>query len=141
MNGTIFKLGGLVIAANLLSASPAGSVELHYLPPERIQGSVRYLTGGVGPDETAAMRTAEARYPLSLEFIHKARPREYLADVRVTIKNHAGRNALATNSEGPFLLANLPNGRYTVWAEENGKIKVRHVSIRANQHERLTFEW
>lgn len=111
-------------------------------PLEQSQGDVTYLTGGIGSAEAAAMRKAQARYPLSLEFVKRAKPRdEFLANVNVTIENRAGNAALATTSQGPFLLARLPEGKYTVRVEDDGKTKVRHVTLAARKPQHLVFEW
>ena len=42
---------------------------------------------------------------------------------------------------GPFVLARLPSGKYTVTATDEGRTKTRNVVIAANKPERLTFEW
>ena len=128
--------------AGLLTALPAMSMLTSNLPAEKTQGSVTYLSGGIGHEEAVAMRHAESKYPLSLEFIQRAKPKdEFLANVNVTIKGHAGNTALETTSEGPFLLAKLPAGKYTVTAEESGKTKSRQVNVAAQKPLRVVFEW
>lgn len=127
--------------ANLL-AIPAMSMTTTNLPPEKSEGMVSYLTGGIGEDEAAAMKQVESQFPLSLEFVSGGTLRgEYLADVHVTIKDQAGKTALDTVSDGPFLLARLPSGKYTVSAEQNGQTKTRQVVVADNKPQRLTFVW
>jgi hypothetical protein len=88
------------------------------------------------------MRHAEANYPLALEFIAKDDPDNwFLADVRVTIKDGRGHAALDTYSDGPFLLAKLPDGRYTVTAAYDGKSQTRHIIVPARKAERFFFIW
>ncbi len=88
------------------------------------------------------MKRAEAKYPLSLEFVQRAKPRDqFLANVRVTIKDPLGNTTLETVSGGPFLLAKLPDGPYTVTAEKNGKVETRHVIVAAGKPEHLVFAW
>ncbi|HTP48072.1 MAG TPA: carboxypeptidase-like regulatory domain-containing protein [Casimicrobiaceae bacterium] len=112
------------------------------LPPEETHGVVTYRTGGVGGTEAAAMRRAEASYPLSLEFVQRAHPKnEFLAYADVTITDHAGNTLLKTFSDGPFMLAKLPDGRYIVKATENGKTETRQVTIAAGKPEHLVFTW
>ena len=64
------------------AASPAAAQET--------AGNVSYISGGVGEDEAAAMKSAAAGYPLELQFVQKATPRdEFLADVKVRITDRA----------------------------------------------------
>ena len=137
---TCFTLAAFSVAG--LAATPAAAIPASDLPAPKVQGDVTYLTGGVGSDESAAMRKAEAQYPLSLEFVEHARPRdEYLAAIDVTITGPHGGTELKAQSDGPFLLAQLPAGRYTVRAEHDGVAKTRHVSVAGDKPQRLVFEW
>jgi len=131
-----FAAVGIVVAVTAMSASTTA------LPPEQVQGSVSYLSGGIGLDESNAIKQAASQYPLELEFVRKATPKaEYLSDIKVTIKDHAGKTVLETMSNGPFLLAKLPAGQFTVTAEQGGEAKKRVVHIKAQGHERLMFVW
>ncbi|HCE09644.1 MAG TPA: hypothetical protein DEQ40_13800, partial [Oxalobacteraceae bacterium] len=104
-------------AASMFATGSARSMNAADLPHEKVQGPVIYLTGGIGQDEATAMKHEESRYPLALEFVEHAKPKDqYLANVDVTIKDRTGKTALKTISEGPFLFAKLLSGRYTVIA-------------------------
>lgn len=112
------------------------------LPPETVQGQVRYVSGGIGHAEASAFERARDRYPLSLEFALHATPRdEFTADVRVSIRDAHGKVALLTLSQGPFLLARLPAGIYDVKATHRGKTLERHVNVVQDKHAHLTFVW
>ena len=65
----------------------------------------------------------------------------YEAGNKVMIRDHTGKVVLDTQSEGPFLLAKLPPGKYTVEAIDNGKTRKRLVMLKPDQHAHLTFEW
>ena len=135
-------IAAVITAANLLATGPTGAATMSNLPPEATQGAVTYRTGGVGESEAMAMRHAEAKYPLSLEFVQRAYPKdEYLAYADVTIKDHAGNTMLKAMSDGPYLLAKLPNGHYTVMATENGKTETRHIVVAAHKPDHLVFVW
>ena len=130
-----------LVAASALSAA-ALAMPVQNLPPAETQGAVTYRTGGIGQSEAAAMRQAERNYPLSLEFAERAGPKNwFLANVEVTIKDQHGNTVLQTFSDGPFLLAKLPAGRYTVTATDNGASQTRHVTIAKGTPERLFFDW
>jgi hypothetical protein len=133
----------LFSAAALLAsgALPAMSMVAPNLPAERMQGTITYLTGGIGSDESAAMIAARAQYPLALEFVQKAKPRdEYLGAVDVTIEDASGEVLHAT-SDGPFLFARLPAGKYVVRAEDEGRVQTRHVSVTPGKPKHVVFEW
>ena len=127
---------GLVFAVNAIGA-PAG-----HLPATHKQGEVSFLSGGIGQTEAKAMEHAAKRYPLELEFVLKAKPKaEYLASVKVNIKDAHDKVVLDTTAEGPFLLAKMPAGKYTVSAERDGAVQQRHIQIAAREHRRVVFEW
>ncbi|HTS20977.1 MAG TPA: carboxypeptidase regulatory-like domain-containing protein [Casimicrobiaceae bacterium] len=134
-------VAGLAVAG-LVASGPVLALAMSNLPPEETQGSVTYRTGGIGHEEATAMRRAEASYPLSLEFVGRAEPHNwFLANVEFTIKDHRGNVALRTYSDGPIVLARLPDGRYTVTATDDGKSETRRVDIAAGKPERLVFIW
>jgi hypothetical protein len=134
-----------IIAASLLAAGPALGAAMsmmNNLPREMTQGDVTYLSGGVGHDEAAAMRKEAKQFPLSLEFVKRAKPNdEFLADVSVTIKDRDGKTALHTISNGPYLLARLPDGKYSVSVEARGMTKTREIVVAQGQPEHVIFEW
>ena len=124
------------------SALAAGAALATALPQEQSQGPVTFLSGGIGKDEALAMKHAEAKYPLSLVFVEKAKPRdEYLASVAVTIKDGKGNTELQATSEGPYLLAKLPDGKYTVTAEHDGKTERRHIVVASAKPKQVVFAW
>lgn len=116
------------------AASTAGAQET--------QGNVSYISGGVGEDEAAAMKSAAAGYPLELQFVQKATPRdEFLADVKVRITDRARNVVLDAVASGPFLLAKLPAGTYQIEADHVGVVKRQTVDIRPGKHQRSVFVW
>ena len=105
----------------------AGSATLAQMPPMQGQGAARYVCGGIGSDESAALRAAMKSHPLSLLF---ARPDGgYLAEVAVTLKDASGASALSLRADGPVCLIDLPAGNYSVEATSEGVSKRQTVSI------------
>ena len=47
---------------------------------------------------------------------------------------------ISTHAEGPFLLAKLPPGRYTISVEWNGSVKRYAVDLAGGGHQRLVVE-
>jgi len=141
------KTRHIILAGALLAAPPAFAVVAQQdaadrLPPESTQGTVHYVSGGIGRDESMAFRNAEHRYPLALEFAVKAKPRdEYTAGVKVQIRDAKGHTVLDTVSDGPFLLAQLPQGRYEIRATQAGKTLERHADVVDRKPRHVGFVW
>jgi len=128
----------LVLAgtAQLALAMPEG------LPAVQHSGRISYLSGGVGIDESTAIKGELGNYPLVLEFAGKTNAgNDYLADIPVQISDSHGTVVLDTSSRGPFMLVSLPNGRYTVTATYKGNEVRRAVSVVAGAHAHELFIW
>lgn len=100
------------------------------MPPWQGAGSARYVCGGIGSDESSAMRAAMKAHPLALLFARA--DGAYLANVDVTIKGGDANNAaaLAFRASGPVCLVDLPNGRYVIdAAEPGGAAKSQTVTV------------
>ena len=133
------------IRATAFAAAFGAAVPLYAadpLPPEHTRGAVVYRSGGIGAGESAAMQAAAGRYPLEVLFAQRdeSGAAAYEAGARLAIRDAGGKEVLSTVSEGPFLLARLPAGRYTLTAWRNGNAKTRTVTI-GQQHVRVVFEW
>ena len=112
------------------------------MPPLKTQGAVQYVTGGIGEAEYVSMRQAQCKFPLALEFARKAAHHDtYIADVEVSVTDEAGRSVLAVRSDGPYLLAKLPDGEYTVRATYFGHTLERTVKVAAHASARTVFVW
>jgi len=111
-------------------------------PAEQTQNDVRYLTGGIGSDESEAIKSAMKDYSLALIF---ARPQEggaaYLSDVRVVIENDAGKSMLNATADGPYLLVKLPPGTYKVTANASGDMQSKTLQVKAGETTQQRFDW
>jgi hypothetical protein len=130
-------LGG-VLALTAAAAYAAAEV-----PPAQKVGTVEYRVGGIGATEAEAMRRLSSDYPLSLTFIeHAPDGRDlYTADVGVRVMDSDGNTRLDTHAQGPLLLADLPDGHYTVEATLGSDTRRRDVNIRDGKAERVVFTW
>lgn len=133
----------LLLGAGMFASAAAFAASNADLPPEHRLGDVIYRSGGVGAEEVTAMKQVSAQYPLELLFVVKDETghNAYGAGDRVTIRNATGSVVLDTRSEGPFLLARLLPGKYTVEATHNGKSQKRAATVTPDQHTRLIFAW
>ncbi|MBF8178361.1 hypothetical protein [Herminiimonas contaminans] len=103
-------------------------------------GAIRYLSGGIGVDEEVELKSMASCYVLEMVSLIKSGPGDqYTADSRVCIRNKVGKAVLDGISEGPFLLANLPDGSYQVVVSEDGNSKPERVLIKKGTHRRLVF--
>jgi len=131
-----------LLATSLTLALPAYSADVSVLPAEKSQGSVRYRSGGVDLNEAEAFKQTAAKYPLELLFAQKATPRdEYLAGIKVTIRDRSDKTVLDVTSEGPFLLVDLPPGLYRIEADNDGALKRQTVDVQRGKHARVVLLW
>lgn len=102
---------------------------------------VTFITGGIGLCEAQEMRKLAKEYQLELVFVQKTATAEnFLSKIPVEIVDKKGSYVVDTVSKGPFLLAKMPNGRYSVTATFNGESKTQQVSI-TSKHQRVVFVW
>ncbi|MEM5383756.1 carboxypeptidase regulatory-like domain-containing protein [Paraburkholderia phymatum] len=136
------KTGLLAITLVLAQTSNVVFAATPNLPPLQHEGNVAYLSGGVGSDQSAALKDEMHKYPLVLEFAGKTHQgNEYLADIPVHITDMHGATLLKATSHGPFMLASLPDGRYRITVSYEGKTQQRVVDVKPSTHVRTLFLW
>ncbi|MFN7087046.1 MAG: carboxypeptidase-like regulatory domain-containing protein [Burkholderiales bacterium] len=98
--------------------------------PEKVitQGEVSYVSGGIGADSQERLQAIEKQFNLKLVFTLVEG--NYLADVAVTVKDAKGRTVAEHVADGPFFMAKLPAGSYSVAASYEGKSQTRKVTLR-----------
>ena len=148
-------LGGAMAAAMLTMAAASAPVfaqdDTQALPAATTVGNASFVSGGIGVDESEAMKAAAAKYSLELVFSAKSDKNApgasaganaaYTADVKVKITDRAGKTVIDTVSQGPYLLADLPDGAYQVQASADGATKTRKATVKKGSHQRLVFSW
>ncbi len=131
----VMALGTLAVAGVLSTAQAA-------LPAVKHQGSVQYVSGGIGLDESEALKAAATDYPLALTFAAQRDGKgDYVANVAVNIHDAHGKEVLKAEAEGPYMLVKLPAGSYKVSATYNGKAQEREVTVQNSGTARAVFEW
>jgi hypothetical protein len=94
------------------------------------------LSTGVGKVE----RIPNPKFSVLIVFAEKKGP--LLADIRVTVKDSAGKVVVETTSEGPWLFLGLPAGTYKVEAtRRSGEVKTGTVTAPASGQARLAMTW
>ena len=103
---------------------------------------ISYVTGGLAKADADAIEYAARYYPLQLEFLLEEKSkREFLSNVKVWIEDAQDKTVLEVTADGPFLLARLPAGKYTINAARGGEVKSRVVRIVPQRHRRAVFKW
>ena len=116
-----------LLALACMAGAAAGAQAQSAMPHWKGEGAVRYVCGGIGSDESTAMRAAMKDHPLALLFARS--DGAYLADVQVDIKGADGAPSLALRASGPVCLVDLPAGRYTIDAAMAGSAKSQAVTV------------
>lgn len=124
------RIPSLTATAAVLTVSLAAApftAQAQGMPAMQTQGEAKFVCGGIGSDESTAMRAAMKAHPLSLLFARA--DGAYLADVGVTVTDAGGKPALKTSARGPVCLVDLPAGKYTVEADDGGNVKKQTVTV------------
>jgi hypothetical protein len=109
------------------------------MPQEQQQGNASFVSGGVGLDESHALKAAASHWPLAMRFTGPGA--DYLADVHVRISSAKGGDVLTADARGPYMLVRLPAGQYTVHAKYKDNEQTRSVRISGKGHARADFHW
>ena len=109
--------------------------------PEKVstQNGVSFISGGIGMDSEERLKAREKEFNLKLVFTLVEG--NYVADVGVTIKNAAGKTMVEHVADGPFFMAKLPAGAYSVTAAYEGKTQTRKVSVRDGRLHTEHIRW
>jgi len=111
------------------------------LPPEQQQGEVTYIAGGNTEKEANAIKRASQDFPLELVFRQTVNGKvKDLTDVPVKITDASNKVVFQGESPGPYFIARLPAGRYTVTAHWDDWDFSKNVTI-GGDRDRVVFAW
>lgn len=80
-----------------------------------------YVTGGIGQSEAKLFENRLTDHPLAIELLeHAGKREEFTANAAVKIADMHGHTVLDTKAGGPFMLVDLPSGRYSITAALGG---------------------
>jgi hypothetical protein len=130
----------VVITVSLGTLGPVVAADMEALPEAQTQNGITYLSGGIGLDESEAMKAAAKDYTLMITC--SVQPTgKYLADVKVNITDKSGSPMLETVIDGPMLLVQLAPGQYRISAENDGVTMNRTVDIGSEHPTRVNLSW
>lgn len=119
-----------------------GGVAYAQLPSAQHYGNTEYITGGFGLDESTAIKAVMPNYSLVLTFASTDKGRAaYVSRVQVVVRDQNDATVLNIESQGPFVLAQVPAGSYKVFATYKNKTQSRTVTVSNNSSSRLVFDW
>ncbi|RKP59010.1 carboxypeptidase regulatory-like domain-containing protein [Pararobbsia silviterrae] len=124
-------VGAACAQSNDSGVAPAG------MPAVKQSGDVSYVTGGVGLDESHALKAAAPHWPVELLFAGPGS--DYLSDVHVDVTGGGGSVFHAT-ADGPYMLVKLPPGDYVVHASYKGEEKTQAIKV-GGAHQKASFRW
>jgi len=138
----ISGLAAAMLLAGLLGSGAVQAQTDSALPRIHKSGTVEYLSGGIGLDESTAIKKASAQWPLSLVFSVQAAGRaQFASDVKLEVRDAKGTVVLKTTASGPYLLARLAPGSYSLHASLAGKTLERKVEVKAGSSARVELVW
>lgn len=116
------------------------------LPPLQYQGKTEFLAGGIGSDESEAIRKEGQSWPLMLKFAQgdasdAAGRAEYVSDVKIVIKDKSGNVVLDAYAGGPFMLVKLAPARYSLDATYKSTTLHRDLKLEKGKNRKITLLW
>jgi hypothetical protein len=131
-------LPGVILGVMIFALSVYSSDEDFFTKGR--EGSVAFLSGGVGQTERETLKEMGKAYPLKLMFSNKKG--EYLSDVAVKVWDQNDKIILTTVSNGPWLFINLPSGTYHLDASFKGnEKKISKVNIKKKTQKVISIQW
>ncbi|PLZ00814.1 hypothetical protein CY652_19345 [Burkholderia sp. WAC0059] len=137
--GAAMAQSGTAVGGSTTDNTSAGNANGSGMPQVQHQGMIAYVSGGVGLDESQALRQAESHWPLALRFTGQGS--DYLADVHVRISDTQDGHVFDATSRGPYMLVGLSPGRYVVHASYNGTEKTVPVTVKSAGTAHAAFTW
>jgi hypothetical protein len=108
-------------------------------PRVRKVGEITYLSGGVGKPEREQLQALEKDFNLKLVFTQA--DGKFVAAVNVVVSDAKGRKLLEHVADGPFFMARLPAGEYSIAATFAGNTQSRKVDVKADSLRTEQLSW
>lgn len=119
---------------------------MHYcyaqLPEIESRSNLSCMMGGVGEDESKAMREEAKKWPLNIEFSeHVGKSDLWVSGATLTIINKSGNTIFEETCNGPLFLAKLVPGKYQLIATYQGVTQKKTIEIREGKSLKASFNW
>jgi hypothetical protein len=106
---------------------------------KKANASVPAVSGGVSLNARDTLRGSESN--ANLKMVFALNTGNYVSDVGVKVTNSKGELVIDDVSNGPWLLARLPNGSYTAQATYNGHTVTNKFSVGGKGLKTAQFRW
>ena len=123
----------VLVAAALAACAIALSFAARAAQWDRTPEGIAFLEGGIGAEEVTALEAERARWPLEVRTAAR-RSGAWLADVHLCIRDAAGRLVFDRQLQAPWLLIDLPPGRYDIVGVHDGEVARQVVTVPARGH-------
>lgn len=112
------------------------------LPKVQTQGDISYVSGGIGEDESRAMKRELKSWPLYIEFSEYFDNQDlWVAQVYLRILDLKGKTLFDTTVDGPMFLGKLPPGNYELLATYQGVTQSRKILIVDGETLHVSMNW
>lgn len=129
----------VLVLAGLLAMGAVGSLnaaQTHPLAEEK--DGIRYINGGFGEMERESLNRVADRFNMKMVFTNQKG--KYVADVDIEVMDMNGNTVFSHDSAGPWLLADLPHGRYRLTARYMDQRQSRRIAVGPSP-QRIVLRW
>lgn len=112
------------------------------LPEVQTRSEMSCMMGGIGSDESKALRVEAKKWPLNIEFSERLEGADaWVSGVRLKIIDAKKNTLFEESCNGPLFLAKLAPGTYDIVASYQGIEKKRQIKIVDGKSERVSMNW
>jgi len=128
-----------ILAATLATMLYVPCVQADYTAAEpQKEGSITYITGGIGDEEREVLKSVKNDYNLSI--MSAGTSGAFVGDTHIVIHDRTGQEVLNTDA-GPLFYAKLPAGRYIVEGTSEGQTRKQAINVASHQPAHVHFSW
>ena len=137
MKNTYFKRSILSMSVLTLPLLALGQV-----PTIQTEGSIKFIAGGIGSEESSSMKAEAKNWPLLIELSQKdGLKSNWITEVNIIITDAKGIPLLNQSNQGPMLLVSLKPGKYMIEGTYLNVRMVRTVVITSALPQKISFQW
>ena len=137
MKNTYFKRSILSMSVLTLPLLALGQV-----PTIQTEGSIKFIAGGIGSEESSSMKAEAKNWPLLIELSQKdGMKSDWITEVNIIITDTKGNPILNQSNQGPMLLVGLKPGKYMIECTYLNVKMARTVVITSAMPQKISFQW
>ena len=126
----------------VLVLAAVGIQSFAQLPEVQARPEMSCMMGGVGSDESKALRAESKKWPLNIEFSERLGSKDaWVSGVQLRIMDAKKNTLFEESCNGPIFLAKLAPGTYDIVASYQGIEKKRQIKIEDGKSQRISMNW